>query len=91
MRLLDTSSLRLVKTWDGRVPPYAILSHTWSDVDDEEFSFQDLNLLHSLGGDVESWPCHPITQRTGFAKIRDSAKLARSQGYGYIWIDTCCI
>ncbi|KAH8898435.1 hypothetical protein GQ53DRAFT_837339 [Thozetella sp. PMI_491] len=34
---------------------------------------------------------HPATKRPGFIKIQNSAKLASSEGYDFIWVDTCCI
>ncbi|KAK4159902.1 hypothetical protein QBC43DRAFT_293521 [Cladorrhinum sp. PSN259] len=92
MRLLDTSTLRLVHKREGDVPPYAILSHTWGD-DNDEVSFSDIQeLSNSRLRKNESYPFkHPVTKKPGFAKIRDSARLAKSEGYDYIWIDTCCI
>ncbi|KAH7018239.1 heterokaryon incompatibility protein-domain-containing protein [Microdochium trichocladiopsis] len=74
--------MRLVNTATERLvqlvsPPahYAILSHTW---DVGEVSFQD----------VENG-CAP--ERRGYAKFQGAVKLARDQGYKYIWIDNCCI
>ncbi|KAK4222469.1 hypothetical protein QBC38DRAFT_489799 [Podospora fimiseda] len=86
MRLLDTTTLRLVHRREGDVPPYAILSHTWGG-DDDEVSFTDIQELSSSNDAVD----HLVTKKPGFAKIRDSARLAKSEGYSYIWIDTCCI
>jgi len=31
MHLIDAQTLALVDVHDDRVPPYAILSHTWGD------------------------------------------------------------
>ncbi|KAK3361098.1 heterokaryon incompatibility protein-domain-containing protein [Lasiosphaeria ovina] len=76
MRLLETGTLEL-KAFLGDVPPYAILSHTWED---EEVTLQDM-----MG------PRGHASKLKGFAKLVNSAKLAQQQGYGYIWIDTCCI
>jgi len=88
MRLLNTSTLQVESVPYDAVPPYAILSHTWGD-DNEEVSFQLLQELHSnesIGNTT-----HHIRQRSGFAKIRDSAVLAARSHYEFIWIDTCCI
>ncbi|KAK4462288.1 hypothetical protein QBC42DRAFT_268061 [Cladorrhinum samala] len=94
MRLLDTSTLRLVHKREGDVPPYAILSHTWGGDDDEvslsdiqELSTSRLRLATNDNGPFK----HRVTKKPGYAKIRDSARLAKSEGYDYIWIDTCCI
>jgi hypothetical protein len=60
-----------------QIPKYAILSHTWGL---GEITFQDMRGNRALA------------ERTaGFAKVRDSCRQARRDGYGYIWIDTCCI
>ncbi|KAK0617539.1 hypothetical protein B0T14DRAFT_272484 [Immersiella caudata] len=91
MRLIDTTTLRLVSKHDGDLPNYAILSHTWG-TDDDEVSFQDLQDLSSSRVRQPNGPfAHRITKKPGFAKIKDSARLAKSQGFQYIWIDTCCI
>ncbi|GKT64325.1 heterokaryon incompatibility protein [Colletotrichum tofieldiae] len=74
MRLLDTSTLQLGEFYEGKVPAYAILSHTWAD---GEILFRDLE------GD-------PPT-KAGWAKVQSACRLARGQGYAWIWIDTCCI
>lgn len=81
MRLLDCSSageVILTKDFVGtdEVPPYAILSHTWTE--DQEVTFKDL--LDGTGKD-----------KTGFDKIHFCAKQARIDGLQHIWVDTCCI
>ncbi|KAH8881994.1 ankyrin [Thozetella sp. PMI_491] len=91
MRLIDTSTLRLVSKQDGDVPPYAILSHTWG-ADDDEVTFQEFAAATSsrIRQPNGLFP-HRVSKKPGFAKVRDSARLAKSQGYQYIWVDTCCI
>ena len=58
-------------------PPdeYAILSHTWAN---EEVTFEDIT------GDKKYW-------KDGWDKIIHCCKLAASDGWQYVWIDTCCI
>ncbi|KAF5490841.1 Vegetative incompatibility protein HET-E-1 [Colletotrichum fructicola] len=75
MRLLDTRSFELAEFVDN-VPKYAILSHTWGT---EEVLFNDLQ-----GGG------RPSTG-AGWAKVKGACDLARSRGFAWIWIDTCCI
>ncbi|KAK0671602.1 heterokaryon incompatibility protein-domain-containing protein [Cercophora samala] len=78
MRLLHTTELRLHSFNEvGKdVPIYAILSHTWGK---EEVTFQDLH-------------CNPdVAGMAGYQKIVSSCRIARKEGYHYIWIDTCCI
>lgn len=80
MRLLDAKSVRLVSFANQEhIPPYAILSHTWSD---DEVSFQDIMSVET-GAD--------LTTKTGWFKIENACCLALSFGLSYVWIDTCCI
>lgn len=75
MRLLNTTSLKLEYFAGQRVPKYAILSHKWED---EEIMFQDLQ--------TDEWP-----QKNGAYKVKQACSRANEDGFGYIWIDTCCI
>ncbi|OCK96823.1 HET-domain-containing protein, partial [Cenococcum geophilum 1.58] len=75
MRLLNTELMRLEEFHGSNIPPYAILSHTWGK---EEVSFQDL-----VGGDAP--------KLRGCKKIIGCRNQAVSDGYRYIWVDTCCI
>lgn len=75
MRLLDTTTFELHEFFDRKIPPYAILSHTWGE---GEVSFQEL-----LSGDG--------VFKRGYAKIRRCCELAASDGFEYAWVDTCCI
>lgn len=77
MRLLDTSTHELHFFTARKRPRYAILSHTWED---DEVLFFD---IVSKGQD---WK-----QKAGADKVLGSCQLARTKGYQYIWIDTCCI
>ena len=78
MRLINVETLNLDVFYDGKVPPYAILSHTWGK-DDEEISFSD----------IESG--HVQKPGSGYTKLWGCCEQAKKDGYGYIWIDTCCI
>ncbi|EXF75652.1 major facilitator superfamily transporter [Colletotrichum fioriniae PJ7] len=55
--------------------PYAILSHTWGS---EEITLQEL-----LAGNASSLK--------GYKKLIGACNQALSDGFDYIWIDTCCI
>ncbi|KAI1337570.1 HET-domain-containing protein [Xylariaceae sp. FL0016] len=55
--------------------PYAILSHCWED---EEVLFQDIQ-----GPDPSA--------KKGFKKLANCCARAKSRGYEWVWIDTCCI
>ena len=75
MRLLDTSTIELKDFFGDDVPEYAILSHRWGY---EEVSFQELGTPKSH-------------KKAGYSKILNACALAKSYGFKYIWIDTCCI
>ncbi|KAK1464743.1 hypothetical protein CMEL01_12098 [Colletotrichum melonis] len=82
MRLLETAHgsqpLGNFVIYEGdNAPDFAILSHTWGA---EEVTLQD---VHDAQKD--------ITLMAGYPKITGACRLAQSQGYDYIWIDTCCI
>ncbi|PQE05113.1 hypothetical protein CJF31_00006091 [Rutstroemia sp. NJR-2017a BVV2] len=57
--------------------PYAILSHTWGE-DDEEVSYKNLK---------------DGTEKTkdGYKKLRFCSQQAARDGLQYFWIDSCCI
>jgi hypothetical protein len=61
-------------------PPYAILSHRWGS---EEVTFQNLQKPNLAPATV--------TQQRSRDKILNSRRAIRNLGYGYIWIDSCCI
>ncbi|KAF2726586.1 hypothetical protein EJ04DRAFT_582580 [Polyplosphaeria fusca] len=63
----------------GRVPAYAILSHTWGE---NEVVFQDIEPNAGTGKAVS---------KAGWRKIQFCADQAAADGLQYFWIDTCCI
>jgi hypothetical protein len=82
MRLLQhsgTGEFSFTKDLVGndRIPPYAILSHTWGS-DTDEVTFEDVT--NGTG-----------KHKAGYEKIRFCGEQARQDGLEYFWIDTCCI
>ena len=80
MRLLKLSQygeLSLTKDLVLNIPPYAILSHTWGD-DDDEVTFDDLEQ-----GLAKS--------KVGYTKLQFCGHQARKDKIHYFWVDTCCI
>ena len=75
MRLLHTEDLRFEEFFDSQVPEYAVLSHRWGK---QEVTFQDFEVAKT-----QAWP--------GFMKISDCCSFAKSRGFTWVWIDTCCI
>ncbi|KAJ8129488.1 hypothetical protein O1611_g4143 [Lasiodiplodia mahajangana] len=69
--------MRLAEYFDGDIPHYAILSHTWGP-SDEEVTFQDI--LHGRG-----------KRKSGYGKIRFCAEQAARDGLEFFWVDSCCI
>jgi hypothetical protein len=79
MRLLNTENLNLEVKSDGT--PYAILSHRWGE---DEILFQDL-------ASNQDETRKQAKQKRGYVKIEGACRQARSDGFQYIWVDTCCI
>ncbi|OQV03579.1 WD domain-containing protein [Cladophialophora immunda] len=63
---------------DKDAPPYAILSHTWLENNEEEVTFQDV-----VDGSGK--------RKAGWEKIAFCSNRAAADGLRYSWIDTCCI
>ncbi|KAH7379370.1 kinesin light chain [Phaeosphaeria sp. MPI-PUGE-AT-0046c] len=79
MRLLhfDAKDKLVLTDFRGKpIPPYAILSHRWSD---SEALFQDIS-----NGKYKE-------KEEGSKKLRFCAEQAARDGLQYFWIDTCCI
>lgn len=76
MYLLNTSTSTLHYFAEPNIPDYAILSHRWDEV---EVSFADIQNNKSL------------QKMSGFSKIRGCCAQASSDGWQYVWIDSCCI
>lgn len=76
MRLLDSGLLQLREFVEDDVPRYVILSHTWGQ---EEVTFRDIQDLKKA------------RTKKGFQKIEQCCNKAQSDGFQWVWIDTCCI
>ncbi|RYN43141.1 hypothetical protein AA0112_g627 [Alternaria arborescens] len=79
MRLLHYDALRRLVLTDFRgksIPPYAILSHRWSD---SEILIEDLS--------NETYK----KKEEGYRKLQFCAGRAAQNELQYFWIDTCCI
>ncbi|KAH9908275.1 kinesin light chain 1 [Xylariomycetidae sp. FL2044] len=80
MRLLELQhdgALRLTKDLTNNIPPYAILSHTWGE-DEDEVTFHDV--MAGIG-----------SHKAGYHKIQFCGKQAACDRLKYFWVDTCCI
>src|SRR5437588_8226478 len=65
---------------------YAILSHCWGKAN-EEVKLKDMEDLLKLDNQARD----RIQQRPGYTKIIETCKQARSDGFEWVWVDTCCI
>ncbi|RSL43490.1 hypothetical protein CEP51_016355 [Fusarium floridanum] len=75
MRLLNIESGKLEEFPDETLVSYAILSHRWED---DEVLFQDITQTTA-----------PL--KKGWQKVENFCRVARKEGFRYVWIDTCCI
>ena len=75
MRLLETSTLKLVEFNPDEIPSYAILSHTWGKEEITLSEFHD----------------QQARKKAGFRKITHFCAKAGEYGFSYGWVDTCCI
>ena len=79
MRLLhfDARGKLIVIDFRGKpIPPYAILSHRWSD---SEILIEDISNANYKG------------KEEGYQKLKFCAEQAAQDGLQHFWIDTCCI
>ncbi|KAK5171454.1 uncharacterized protein LTR77_004599 [Saxophila tyrrhenica] len=81
MRLLHTKDFVFRDFFDAKIPPYAILSHRWSD---EEVSYRDFleQKAQVLSGGYKGY---------GWTKILKACEKAWNERLDWVWIDTCCI
>jgi len=77
MRLIHAFTIDIYEFTGAEIPPYAILSHIWTAW---EVSFVDMQEHHKAA-----------ISKAGFNKIKMCCQKAASDGFGYVWIDTCCI
>jgi hypothetical protein len=80
MRLLNLTNnggFSLTQFRDDKLPNYVILSHTWGQ-DDSEVTFKDVT--EGTGQDKE-----------GYKKLLFCGNQAKTDGFLYFWVDTCCI
>jgi hypothetical protein len=76
MRLINTTTQTLDEFESADTPPYAIVSHTWTN---GEITYQDLAHERNAG------------KEAGYAKLDNGCKVAAAAGFDYLWLDTCCI
>jgi hypothetical protein len=81
MRLLKVDNdgrFRLEWFSKDKIPPYAILSHTWGRGKDDEVTYKDI--MEDTG-----------RNKPGFQKLTFCGNQAKADGLEHFWVDTCCI
>jgi hypothetical protein len=61
-----------------KIPPYIILSHTWSTGRNDEVTLKDI--IEGTGSD-----------KPGYRKLKFCADRAKADGLYYFWVDSACI
>ncbi|KAH7120574.1 heterokaryon incompatibility protein-domain-containing protein [Dactylonectria macrodidyma] len=79
MRLINTRTYEITE-FLGRIPQYAILSHTWGS---DELSLQEWQRMNT--SDLFNCP------KSGCKKVLQACALARLDWLDFIWVDTVCI
>lgn len=86
MRLINVETLKVQSFHDGDVPPYAILSHTLGQ-DEDEITLQQIQLTRADDDVLQtSSPrqIHLIKSKPGWRKLTGCAKLALTRGYKFM-------
>ncbi|PIL28679.1 hypothetical protein GSI_08723 [Ganoderma sinense ZZ0214-1] len=107
MRVLDTVTGQFVeidpRQKDNRSRPlqYAILSHTWDPKGEQTYKqLRAIQKRHTPpenddDDDTTPTPGEPLSPIWAdpklSPKIREACRVARQNGYRYLWIDSCCI
>jgi hypothetical protein len=79
MRLLNVKTRKFEEFFVLKIPPYAILSHRWTD---NEVIFQDVT-----SDQLSDWP----NSLSWPLKLQGCCLQAEKDNLSYIWADTCCI
>ncbi|KAI5992780.1 heterokaryon incompatibility protein-domain-containing protein [Pisolithus albus] len=97
MRLLDVGAVldrekdirtvdpetEVMRELDDNGIRYAILSHRWGN----EVTYEQMIGLTAMNPRKRD----DVRQRNGYQKIIKSCEQAKKDGYGWLWVDTCCI
>ena len=77
LKLTDVGRFRLELFPKERIPPYAILSHTWGKGEYDEVTYKDI-----IDGTDD--------KKRGFQKLQFCGHQAKADDLHYFWVDTCC-
>ncbi|KAK9424618.1 putative Heterokaryon incompatibility domain-containing protein [Seiridium unicorne] len=82
MRLINAQTLTLKEFYGSKIPPYAILTHTWDE--GEEITYQDWTAWELGQNDAAS-------RKKGLQKILRTCEQAVADRLNWVWVDTNCI
>ncbi|KAI6002240.1 heterokaryon incompatibility protein-domain-containing protein [Pisolithus orientalis] len=77
------SKTKVLEELDEKTTEYAILSHRWG----KEVDYDEMTGLMKM----DEQDRNEVRQRDGYRKIIKSCEQAMTDGYTWLWIDTCCI
>ena len=76
--------VKVLKFGNDEETEYAILSHRWIV---QEVDYDEMVELAKMDRKERD----EIRQCDGYRKILQSCEQAQRDGYGWLWVDTCCI
>src|SRR5438128_10189944 len=76
---------KILEFRDDEITQYAILSHRW--IDSTEVDYEEMVDLAKMDRHQQD----EIRGRQGYKKILEACKQAKTDGYEWVWVDTCCI
>jgi hypothetical protein len=90
MRLINVETLQFEDVSGKFVPPYAILSHTWTA---DEVTFEEMIKWQMSNSSMQSVAeaSSDLPRKHGWQKILAACHQTRADHLNYVWIDTCCI
>ncbi|KAI6147819.1 heterokaryon incompatibility protein-domain-containing protein [Pisolithus tinctorius] len=77
------SKTKVLEELDDKTTEYAILSHRWG----KEVDYNEMTGLMKM----DEQDRNEVRQRDGYRKIIKSCEQSMTDGYTWLWIDTCCI
>jgi hypothetical protein len=79
LKIIDNDGCFKLESFSkDKIPPYAILSHTWGGGEDDEVTYKDI--IDRTG-----------SNKPGFQKLMFCVNQAKADGLDHFWVDTCCI
>ncbi|KAL4070149.1 heterokaryon incompatibility protein-domain-containing protein [Scleroderma yunnanense] len=84
IRMEEDFGTDVLEFHDDETTDYAILSHRWIG---KEVDYKEMTKLAKMNKREQK----AVRDRDGYKKILASCEKAKSDGYKWLWVDTCCI